>query len=199
MASFTPTSSVSSFPAVGFSGSRRPCTVASAACSRFLGGLFPRYRGRVFAGCAVGIDRLVREAVPASQLSVFSVQRQAGQSVPAWAFAARSARMVSELRQSGGVLVAFPSGSCPLELVPCSSWRSARGSGTWGSVALALGLGCPVLVFAPFHLSGSFPSPAAVGSRFSCLGSARSGSWWFAAAPSPSVSAVGVGSQASLF
>ena len=52
------------------------------------------------------------------------------------------------------------------------------GSGTWGSVALAVGLGCSVLVVLPVGVSG-FPAPSGLASHFSRVGVAPcGGSLW---------------------
>jgi hypothetical protein len=77
------------------------------------------------------------------------------------------------------LLVAFPQGSAPVQLSPSVSFRGF-GSGTWGSVALALGLGMAVLVVLPSSVA-SFPAPASVASRFVWVGVAPcGGSLWLA-------------------
>ena len=49
---------------------------------------------------------------------------------------------------SGSAWVAFVAGPCPAGIVPARSWRSGRpASGSWSEVALAVGLGLPVVVF----------------------------------------------------
>jgi hypothetical protein len=53
---------------------------------------------------------------------------------------------------AGGLWAAFPASPCPAGLVP--SGQSSRcfcgtGSGTWASLAFAVGLGLPCLVFLP--------------------------------------------------
>ncbi len=121
------------------------------------------------------------------------------------AFARRSSRCVRSVAAgSRGVLVALPSAPVPPAVVAPS--RSFRGgsSGTWGSVALALGRGRRVLLWLP---SGSRP-PAWSGvswSSASALGSgghALSGlptsvrcpsGWWWLGVPVPAPS------QLSLF
>jgi hypothetical protein len=87
------------------------------------------------------------------------------------AFAARSAAFVSALAASGGVLFSFPSAGCPSGLVPAASASrcfSGSGSGSWASLAFAVGLGVPAFVWLP---AGVAP-PAAWG--FVSLG----GGWW---------------------
>ena len=208
MSYFSPSAAaalVRSYPVIGVSGSRSISEPISALVSSFSQSLAVRsFRGRVFVGCASGVDACVRAAVPAAALSVFSVVR--GGRVPAWAFARRSARMVESIAAARGVLVAFPSSSLPHpSVVPCKSWRSARGSGTWGSVALAVGLGSGCLLWSP-SLVGASASPVLgacpLSSRFSFLGSCSSGrgSWWWCAPSFPFPVSVPVSSeQLSLF
>jgi len=135
--SFSITSFVGSYPLVGFSGSRAPSAQLSAACSAVLGVLPPI---SVAVGCAPGIDQLVRAAFP--QARVFRAT-----SAHPGALAARSAHMVRQVAAAGGCLLVFPSGPCP-GAVRVSSSFMGHGSGSWGSCALALGLGVPVLVCA---------------------------------------------------
>jgi len=59
--------------------------------------------------------------------------------------AERSTRMVRALAQAGGTLYAFANKPAPAELWPSRSWpKGAEGSGTWGTVAIAVGNGVPV-------------------------------------------------------
>lgn len=201
----SPASLVSSFPVVGFSGSRKSGARPALAAAGFLRSLRgSSFSGKVAVGCAAGVDSVVRGAgFPAARLSVFRVASFAGsRPVGAWAFAARSAALVRSVAAARGVLVAFPLGACPTGVAPSSSFRGC-GSGSWGSVALALGLGCPVLVFVP-GVSPSFPAPSVVASRFSCVGSSVRvggvvGSWWWASAPVSGAYCCSVGVQGSLF
>jgi hypothetical protein len=130
------------------------------------------WSGQLLVGCAGGVDAIGRAGFPAGRLRVF---QSAGHRP--WQFAQRSASLVSALAAGGGCLVSFPSGPCPVGLVPCVSWRSAGGSGSWGTVCMALGLGVPVLLFAPAGLE----APAAVAGRFVPVAGAVG--WWFSAAP----------------
>lgn len=111
----------------------------------------------VATGCAKGLDSIVREICP--EAVVFSVSsvgfRGRG------AFAARS----SQLIKSSCKLVAFVSAPCPSRCVPSRSFRGF-GSGTWGSVSLAVGLGIPVVVFCP----GSFLLPVWSGGSWVQIG-----------------------------
>lgn len=162
----------SAFPLVGLSGSRRPSALLAAGAAGFVSALAASpWAGVLAVGCAGGVDAIGRAAFPAGRVQVF---RSAGQQP--WQFAQRSAALVSALASGSGCLAAFPSGPCPAGLVPCASWRPAGGSGTWGTVCVALGLGVPVLLFAPEGVQ----APAAVAGRF---GAVEGGAGWWYAAP----------------
>ena len=140
---------------IGFSGSRLGCPVllSAFAAAAAAAGRPPS----VVVGCAKGVDSWARAAFPGA--SVFSVASGAWGSGRS-AFARRSAALVSALSSSGGVLVSLPSlGSRPAPgLVPSSSSSrcfSGGGSGSWGTLAYAMGRNVPCVVFL-----GSFPAPA---------------------------------------
>ncbi|MBW4523471.1 MAG: hypothetical protein KME16_28020 [Scytolyngbya sp. HA4215-MV1] len=154
---------LSSFSVVGFSGSRRGCSAAalSAAFSRVASG------ASVFVGCASGVDAVVRCRF-GSRCRVFSASSRSRGGL-----AARSAGLVRAVAAAGGCWVSFPSCACPAGLVP--SPVSGRcfcgfGSGSWASLAFAVGLGVPCLVFSPWGV------PAGWG--FSALGRG-----WFVRVP----------------
>ena len=135
-----------SFSRVAFCGSRLSASSASASCRAFL----PLVSGLgvpVGVGCALGVDSLVRSAFPSAL--VFSVSSfLVGGRVARASFALRSAALVSWCASGSGLLVAFPLGACPSGVAVSASFRGC-GSGSWGSVALALGLGASVLVVSP--------------------------------------------------
>lgn len=172
----TLSSFISSFPSLAFSGSRHSGSSAAVSCSAFLP-VIGSFSGSVGVGCAYGVDSLVRSAFPSA--SVFRVQPPLSRA----AFAARSARLVRWVASSSGLLVVFPVGAAPARLVPSASFRG-YGSGSWGSAAMALGLGVPVLVVLPASVcpvGSAFPAPPAVASRFSFKGVAPcGGSLWLA-------------------
>jgi hypothetical protein len=183
-----PSSVFSGVVAVGFSGSRSPSPAASAALSALLS-LVPS-GVRVSVGCAAGVDLLCRSFFAGfPSLLVFSVASGrfgSGRS----AFARRSSRCVlSVAAGSRGLLVALPSAAvCPAGVRPSRSFFGA-GSGSWGSVAFALGRGRRVLLWLP---AGSRP-PAWSGVSWSSVGALGSvGCWWLGAA-------VPVPAQLSLF
>ena len=184
---------VRSFPSVAFSGSRVVGSSASVSCGAFLP-VLAGFSGSVAVGCALGVDSLVRSAFPSA--SVFRVGSFAvGGRVSRSSFALRSSALVSWCASSGGLLVAFPLGACPSGVRVSSSFGGC-GSGSWGSVALAVGLGCSVLVVSPVGVSSAWFG--ALASRFRCVGYAPCGGllWVCSSVPFP---VPPVGGQLSLF
>jgi len=137
---------LSAAPAVAFSGSRS--VVPGAAAS-----VVPFVSGRVLVGCARGVDAAFRGFFPSA--SVFSASSfGSGRG----SFAARSVAVVRSVFAAGGVFVSFPSGVCPSSLSPSpvsSRAFSGSGSGSWASLAFAVGLGVPCVLFSP--ASACFP------------------------------------------
>lgn len=182
---------------VGFSGSRSPSAAASAALSALLRVVPSRTSHsaefdsapvssavRVSVGCARGVDLLCRSFFGASpSLLVFSVASGrfgSGRS----AFARRSSRCVlSVAAGSRGLLVALPSAPVPPAGVRPSRSFFGGGSGSWGSLAFALGRGRRVLLWLPF---GCLP-PSWSGVSWSSAGAfGAAGCWWLGVAvPSP--------------
>jgi hypothetical protein len=95
----------------------------------------------LLAGDAAGLDALARE-LATGEVVLYEVK----QSLPERArFAERSTRMVKALAATGGTLHAWPNKPAPAKLKPAKSWPAgAEGSGTWGTIALAVGLGLRV-------------------------------------------------------
>jgi hypothetical protein len=128
------------FAVFGFSGSRSEvpsgCLLAAS--------LVPA-GSRVLVGCARGVDAFFRSKFKNAvvfEASSFGSGRGS--------FAARSVAVVRAVLAAGGLWVSFPSSSCPAGLVPSAS--SSRcfcgsGSGSWASLAFAMGCGVPCLVF----------------------------------------------------
>jgi hypothetical protein len=163
---------LSPLPAVGFSGAR-----SASSCPSSLPGLVASSLPAsvsVLVGCQRGVDAAVRAARPAAQVFSAAAFPGAGRG----AFAARSSALVRSVASAGGCLVVFPSGPCPAGVQPSRRF-SGRGSGSWGSAAMALGLGCPVLVCAPFPVSGASASLSAwcgaLAPRFSVVGGVGAG------------------------
>jgi len=138
---------------VGFSGSRSPSRESLMAVGAICCVFPPR---PVLVGCARGVDAAVREIFPHAE--VFAV-RSGLWGFTRGSFAGRSAALVRALRDRGGCLLSFPSSECPTGLSPSSS--SSRcfggfGSGSWSSLAFALGLDVPCAVWLP----SSVPCPS---------------------------------------
>ena len=168
---------------VGFSGSRSPSPGASAALSALLPSVASGVP--VSVGCARGVDSLCRSFFAgSSSLLVFSVASGrfgSGRS----AFARRSSRCVlSVAAGSRGFLVALPSSAvCPAGVRPSRSFFGG-GSGSWGSVAFALGRGRRVLLWLPAVAR----PPLWSGVSWSPVGALGSvGCWWLGVAVPPPV------------
>ena len=137
----------------------------------------------VSVGCAGGCDLAVRATF--FRLPCLTVFEAASRS--RGALAARSAACVrSVLPAAGGCVLAFPSGPCPAGVAVRRSFRGC-GSGSWGSVGLALGLGLPVLVYVPPGVAVvGFAGPLA--SQLPVVASGAWGAWLGAAAVPPPLS-----------
>lgn len=171
---------VGSFPCVAFSGSRVGGSSAVVSCRSFLP-VLGGFCGAVAVGCASGVDASVRSFFPSA--SVFSVSSfLVGGRVARSSFALRSSALVSWVASRGGLLVAFPLGACPSGVAVSSSFRGC-GSGSWGSVALAVGLGCSVLVVSPAGVCSAWFGSLA--SSFRCVGSAPCGGLVWLSVPAP--------------
>lgn len=150
---------------VGFSGSRHAHLVPSVALSVMHA---VPVSARVFVGCAHGLDSAARSFFPHAlvyRVSSFGSGRGA--------YARRSIALVSGLAsQPSPVFISFPGVACPVGLVPSASPSacfSGLGSGSWASLALAVGLGLPCF----FYLPPSIVPPVSWGAL--CL----FGGWWF--------------------
>jgi hypothetical protein len=135
---------------VGFCGSRSLPSAFSPLVSSCVSAVVAAGRG-VAVGCASGADRFALSAARAAGASV-SLFSASSFGVGRSAFARRSAAFVSAVSASGvGCgLVAFVSSACPSALAPssvASRCFAGFGSGSWASVAFAVGRGVPVVVF----------------------------------------------------
>ena len=161
---------------VGVSGSRSASPGCVRAVSWAVGQLAPG--ASVVTGCMSGIDGVARSLAPSAlvfQASRFG--RGRGR------FARRSIAVVRRVAGAGGagagpqsaLWVSAPGRACPRGLVPSASSSACFagfGSGSWASLALALGLGVPALVWLPSGVS----APAGWGLSLVCAG--RAGAWW---------------------
>jgi len=146
----------SRFSSFGFSGSRvwgsSPAPLSLAAS------LVPP-RSAVFVGCAAGVDAFFRSCFPSAY--VLSVASGVFGVASRGAFAARSVACVRAVSGAGGLWVSFPTSACPAGLLPSASSSRAfcgSGSGSWASLAFAVGSGVPCVVFL-----GSLPVPSGWG------------------------------------
>ena len=128
---------------MGFSGSRSPSEEAEKALKELLD-LVPS-GARISVGCARGIDAIARNYFQNSNLEVFSVSSGEFGTGRA-AFARRSSACVLSVSENG-LIVAVPSSAAPVGVKVGKSFNG-RGSGTWGTIAFALGHGRKVLVWA---------------------------------------------------
>jgi hypothetical protein len=110
-------------------------------------------RTRLLVGDATGLDAL------ATKLATGPVELHQKNPALPWRAqgAERSTRMVRAALAAGATLHAWPNKPCPLGLKPSKSWpRGAEGSGTWGTIALAVGLGLRVQLH-PLAEMGEMP------------------------------------------
>ena len=154
---------------VGVSGSRSASPGCARAVAWALHQLAPG--ASVVTGCMSGIDRVARSAAPSAlvfQASRFG--RGRGR------FARRSTAVVQHVSRSASALwVSAPGRACPQGLMPSprsSACFAGFGSGSWASLALALGLGVRALVWLPVGIT----PPPSWGLGLACAGQA--GAWW---------------------
>ena len=161
---------------VGVSGSRS----AAPGCVRAVGWAVRQFApsASVITGCMSGIDQVARQLAPSALvLRAASFGRGRGR------FARRSTAVVRRVAASGpsALWVSAPGRACPAGLVPSASSSACFagfGSGSWASLALALGLGVRALVWLPLAGPCARPvaPPAAWGLSLVCAG--RAGAWW---------------------
>ena len=172
--------SFSHFSTIGFSGSRHLSGPAFAAC-RGLAASAVAAGCTVFTGCASGADRAAHLGAGSAAI-VFSAYGPAAHQL-----VARSVSFVRALAAAPApLLVSFPLVPCPAGLLPSSSPSrcfSGFGSGSWATLALAVGLGLPVRVFLP----AAVVPPAAWGGWSLLSSGPFSGSWALSQPAQPSL------------
>lgn len=95
-------------------------------------------------GDADGVDQLARALAPSGdRLKVYYKNSELPHRAQG---AERSTRMIKALAATGGTLHAWVNKPAPYGLKPGKSWGRAQGSGTWGTVALAVGHGLNVVL-----------------------------------------------------
>jgi hypothetical protein len=134
---------------IGFSGSRHgiDSDAGELAAAAVPAG------AEVVVGCAAGVDAFFRSRFPAAR--VLRVDTSLGRA----GFARRSIACVEAV--SRGLWVSFPGGACPAGLFPSASpgrCFSGSGSGSWASLAYAIGRGGAILVYL-----GAVPAPGGWG------------------------------------
>lgn len=165
------------FSCFGFSGSRAPGGAIAVSALSATAAAVPA-GSRVVVGCARGVDAFFRTAFPDAEVFEVASGRWG---VGRGAFAARSVACVRAVAAAGGLWVSFPASACPSGLSPSASSSrcfSGSGSGSWASLAFALGSGVPCLVFCPGEVPsgwGLAPVPGAPG-WFGCQVALGSGS-----------------------
>ncbi|NET90957.1 MAG: hypothetical protein F6K45_23165 [Kamptonema sp. SIO1D9] len=139
----------SSYKKVGFSGARTLSKVSISALE-FAYNSIP-FDASICIGCADGVDKWFRSRFPDSEIFRVGFAGRGG-------FAERSIRCVDAVRSGGGAWISFPDKACPVGLLPSGSSSrcfSGFGSGTWASLAYAVGSGVDSFVFL-----GSIPVPS---------------------------------------
>lgn len=138
---------LSSAKAIGFSGSRsQPCPATLQAIKTAVKAIPAGVP--VSVGCAKGVDQIVRNLLPSARVFAVADLNFSGRG----ALAARSISCVRSVAVPQGVWCAFPSRPCPEGLTPSASPSRCfcgLASGTWASLAFAVGLGVACLVFLP--------------------------------------------------
>ena len=150
---------LSSAPVIGFSGSRSSVPAVASSVAALVS-------CPVMVGCAAGVDSFFRGCFPAARVFSAAESGVFGRV----AYALRSVAFVRAVATGGGVLVSLPSSACPCGLLPSASSSRAfcgSGSGSWASLAFAVGSGVPCFVFAPFGVPSGWGFVASGGDWFS--------------------------------
>ena len=140
---------VRAYTVIGFSGSRH--TIDPIAGELAAAAVAPG--AEVVVGCAAGVDAFFRSRFPAAR--VLRVDASLGRA----GFARRSIACVEAVYT--GLWVSFPGSACPSSLFPSTSpgrCFSGSGSGSWASLAYAIGRGGAALVYL-----GTIPAPSGWG------------------------------------
>lgn len=136
---------------IGIGGARRcGCKESAAELLKFLS-YIPKSK-KVVVGCARGIDKVVRD-VRGSNCKVFEADKQP-HAIVAHRLVARSIACVSACAtsNSSGLWVSFPIHACPASIAPSPDSRACfngSGSGSWSSLAYAIGSGISAIAFLP--------------------------------------------------
>lgn len=113
---------------IAFTGSRQITPAQGEIIERKLSELSQTTIAQYHVGDARGVDAVVRNSL---RCQVYQAEGR-----QPWQLAERSKRMVQAIANSNAKLIAFPNKPCPEGVKPSKSF-SGKGSGTWGTVALA--------------------------------------------------------------
>lgn len=129
---------IQNHPYVGVSGTRYPALVPEV-CDQVRRDL-ESAAVPLLVGDARGVD-LVFASVPGAQVFKASGRYPS-------ALVQRSTKLVKAIAAAGGCLLAFPAAGCPAQVRPSRRFEG-YGSGSWGTIALAIFYRVPVLVYWP--------------------------------------------------
>jgi hypothetical protein len=114
---------------IAFTGSRQITPTQGEIIERKLSELSQTTIAQYHVGDARGVDAVVRNSL---RCQVYQAEGR-----QPWQLAQRSAQMVRAIANSPNAkLIAFPNKPCPEGVKPSKTF-SGKGSGTWGTVALA--------------------------------------------------------------
>jgi hypothetical protein len=128
---------ISDYQVIGFSGSR---LVVPSALYQLLDKITDQ---QIIVGDCRGVDQAVRDYLKHCQVICTTFKGKG-------ATAERSIRFVKEIASNRGCLVSFPSSDVPKALTPTEKSNKAfcgTGSGTWATLAYAVGLNLPCFVY----------------------------------------------------
>lgn len=145
---------ISNYRTLGFSGSR-------SIVPLIIYDLFPKITNqKILVGDAWGVDKAVRDYFPNAEVLRIKFKGKG-------AYAERSIRFVKAIANNNGCLISFPDKDCPVGLVPSDKSYKCfcnKGSGTYATLAYAVGLNIPCFVFLQ---------------EYKCSWLDRSGNWGF--------------------
>jgi hypothetical protein len=137
------------YPCIGVTGTRHNYLVPEV-CALVRADLV-RAAVPVLVGDAPGVDA-VFSAVPGAQ--IFKAKSRKSMHL-----VQRSSSLVKATAAAGGCLLAFPAARCPVQVLPSRRFEG-HGSGSWGTIALAIFYRVPVLVYWPDFAQGMYtPAP----------------------------------------
>lgn len=129
------------YNSIAFSGGRKLLTPTKEVAESFAYAVEPI---KALVGCASGADLVFRKAFPNAE--VFNANRAEGKK----AFALRSIEVIDAAITEQALIVSFPGRACPDGLAPSpnsSKCFCGKGSGSWATLAYAIGKGMDCLVY----------------------------------------------------